>query len=119
MTDDPVAAVARAAADQLAAKYGPRLAGDVEAALHERGPEHPPTRYLDPVELGSLIVSIASLAWTIYSSRKSTGQKPTPQVLAREIRIVQRERSDITGAQEEIIEVVATEIVRIDTNSDL
>jgi hypothetical protein len=61
---DPVAHIARAAAAHLAAEHGPALPVDVEAALHARGSTPGPERYLDPVALGALIVS---LAWTIYT----------------------------------------------------
>lgn len=111
MNDDRVAAAARAAAGELAAQYGSALAADVEAALCARDSDYRPERYFDPVALGSLIVSIASLGWTIYSGMKKS-QQPTSEVLARQIRVVQRTRGDITGNQEKIIEVVATEIIR-------
>ena len=118
MTDDPVAAAARAVASELSAQYGPRLPVDVEAALYARDSERPPDRFIDPVALGSLIVSIASLAWTIYSGRAKKAQKPTPEVLAREVRVAQRTRTDVTGTEEKIIEVVATEIIRAAESDD-
>jgi len=59
---DPITAAARAAAAHLAAEYGPDLAADVEAALHSPGTTQRPSQYFDPVSLGSLIVTIATLA---------------------------------------------------------
>jgi hypothetical protein len=56
---DPAADAARAAAVILAPSHGPNLPAEVEAALAAR---HGPGRYLDPVSLASLIVSIATLA---------------------------------------------------------
>lgn len=112
MTDQPAATAARATARQLSGDYGPRLAIDVERILHARGAEHRQERYFDPLELAGLIVSIASLAWQIYDSRRKKGEKPTAPVLAREVRIVQRERTGLDGTEEKIIEIVATEIIR-------
>ena len=85
MTDNPVAAAARAAAQRpFSGEYGSRLTVDVEAALYARDGEHRPERYFDPVELGSFLVSIAALAWQIYDSHRKKGEKPIP-VLAREV----------------------------------
>ena len=112
MTDQPVPAAARAAARQLSAEYGPRLVIDVETALYARDGEHRPTGYFDPLELAGLIVSIASLAWQIYDTRRKKGEKPTAPILAREVRVVQREHTGLDGTKEKIIEIVATEITR-------
>jgi hypothetical protein len=62
---DPVEHTVRAAAHRLVAEHGPGLVTDVEAALHARGSAQRPEQYLDPVSLGSLIVSVATLAWTV------------------------------------------------------
>lgn|ERR1035441_5119561 len=76
------------------------------------GPIRPRERYFDPVELGSFLVSVAALAWQIYDSHRKKGEKPTPPVLAREVRVILRERTDLNGTQEMIIEVVTTEITK-------
>lgn len=60
---DPVADASRAAAQHLAGELGPGLAVGVEAALHRRQQAHGPEQYPDPVALGGLIVSVATLAW--------------------------------------------------------
>jgi hypothetical protein len=112
VTHDPVASAARAAASEFSAQQGPGLAADLEAALHARDSERAPTRFGDPVALAGLIVSIASLAWQIYSDRVKKAEKPTHEVLAREVRIAQRTRTEVTGTEEKIIEIVATEIIR-------
>lgn len=113
MTDDPVSVAARAAASHLAAQYGPGLTAEVEAALHTRGTRHRPEQYFDPVSLGSLIVSIASLAWTIYTGLKAKTANPAPEVLTRAVRVELRTRSEnSTGAEDKITEVVVTEIIR-------
>ena len=64
------------------------------------------------MELGSFLVSVAALAWQIYDSHRKKGEKPTPPVLAREVRVILRERTDLNGTQEMIIEVVTTEITK-------
>ena len=84
----------------------------MEAALYARDGERRPERYFDPVELGSFLVSVAALAWQIYDSHRKKGEKPTPPVLAREVRVILRERTDLNGTQEMIIEVVTTEITK-------
>jgi hypothetical protein len=76
---DPAAAAARAAATILAPDLGPSLPAEVEAALAARDSQQRPGRYLDPVSLASLIVSIATLAWTIYNDqRHRTPDPPSP-----------------------------------------
>jgi hypothetical protein len=112
MTDDAAAAAARAAARRLSGEYGPRLTIDVEAALYARDGERHHDRYFDPVELGSFLVSVAALAWQICDSHRKKGEKPTLPVLAREVRVMLREHSDLDGTQQMIIEVVATEITK-------
>ena len=72
---DPVADAARSAAVILAADLGPSLPAEVEAALAARDTQQRPDRYLDPVSLASLIVAIATLAWTIYTT---TGAPAAP-----------------------------------------
>lgn len=72
---DPAADAARAAAAILAPDLGPTLPTEVEAALADR--QHP-GRYIDPVSLASLIVAIATLAWTIYSDQRDHTPDPPP-----------------------------------------
>jgi len=114
---DPIAAAARsaarAAADRLAAEYGPGLAADVEAALYARGSAQRPGQYLDPVSLGSLIVAIATLAWTIYTDQRKKTPEPSPDVVARHVRAELRQPSG-TNEQEtnRITEIVVTEIIQ-------
>jgi hypothetical protein len=87
---DPVEAVARAAAERLTPDYGPRLKTDVEAALYARGSERGPDQYIDPVALGSLIVSIATLAWRSSWPRSSTERATNPAERARFTRCLMR-----------------------------
>jgi hypothetical protein len=114
LADDLVVTTAAvAAARELAGPLGrPLLQLDVEAALHSRGATEQPVQFTDPVALGSLIVSIATLAWQVYCDKKKEGDKPTRDTLARTVRIWRRESSDLSGAEVKIIEIVAGEIIK-------
>ena len=79
---DAAADAARSAAAILAPDLGPGLPAEVEAALAARGTGHRPDRYLDPVSLASLIVAIATLAWTIYNDRRKQTPDPPPDSIA-------------------------------------
>ena len=70
MTDDPAADSARAAAVILAPSHGAALPTQVEAALAARHSVQRPGSFLDPVSLASLIVAIATLAWTVYNDQQ-------------------------------------------------
>lgn len=104
---------ARAAAEQLAADYGPGLAADVEAALYAEGTAQRPGQYIDPVSVGSLIVAIATLAWTVYSGLRKKTPEPAPGVVARHVRAELREHSGTSQQEtERITEIVVTEIIQ-------
>ena len=77
---DPAADAARAAAAILAPDLGPNLPAEVEAALAARDTQQRPDRYLDPVSLASLIVAIATLAWTIYNDQRTHTPDPPPRL---------------------------------------
>jgi hypothetical protein len=117
---DPISAAARsaarAAADRLAGEYGPGLPGDVEAALTAGGTTQRPSRYLDPGSLASLIVAIATLAWTIYSDQRKTKPEPSPDLMARHVRAELREHGTMVGPSQQetdrITEIVVTEIIQ-------
>jgi hypothetical protein len=113
MTDDPAAAAARSAAAILAPDLGPTLPAEVEAALAARDTPQRPDRYLDPVSLASLIVAIATLAWTIYNDQRRHTPDPPPATIARQVRITLREQDTLLppGA-DRITEIVTTEITR-------
>jgi hypothetical protein len=98
---DPVERIARAAATRLTTDHGPSLAVDVEAALHTRGTTREPDRYFDPIALGALIVSVATLAWTIYTDLKQKTPNPSPDVLARTIRVRLQEAGIARGANQD------------------
>lgn len=116
MTDDSVvaASIAVTAARQLAAEFRlPLLPLDVEAVIRSGGTAEQPGKFVDPVALGSLIVSIASLAWQVYCNKKKEGSKPTRDTLTRIVRVQRRESGDLTRAEEKIIEVVAVEVLKL------
>jgi hypothetical protein len=105
---EPIATVARATAQQLTDRYGPQLPGDVEAALHHIDAR--PEQYLDPVSLGSLIVAVATLAWTIYKDLTKTTPEPAPHVITRTIRLQLPATTDINpDDRDRIIDAVVTE----------
>jgi hypothetical protein len=112
---DPIATAARAAAAQFTSSYGPGLPADVEAALHARNARERPAQYLDPISLAGLIVAVASLAWTIYTDQRKKTPAPSPDTVARAVRVELRTHthSDVDPAdQEKITSIVITEIIR-------
>jgi len=82
---DPVEEGARTAAGRLAGRHGQQLALDVEAALGRRNePQH---RFVDPISLGGLIVSVATLAWTVYRDlKKDREDKPSAPAVTTAVR---------------------------------
>src|SRR5260370_1382314 len=111
---DPAADVARAAAAILAPDLCPSLPTEVEAALAARNAAQRTERYLDPVSLASLIVSIASLAWTIYNDRRRhSPDPPSPESISRQIRTPLREQDPVLPPDAgRITEIIAPEITR-------
>ena len=80
-----------------------------------RGGDQRPDRYLDLVSVGSLIVSVAALAWTIYNDQRNRSHERQPEAdsIARQVRITLREQdAALPPGTEHITEVVATEIIR-------
>jgi hypothetical protein len=115
---DPIEHNARAAAHRLAAEY-PGLPAKVEAALYARGLTQRPERYLDPISLGALIVSVASLAWTVYTDLRKKTPMPSPDVVFRTVRVQLRDADDLASAQRErIIGIVVDETIQAATDTD-
>lgn len=113
---EPIEHCARAAAQRLAAHYGLELPANVEAALHSRGAAPRPERYLDPISLASLIVSVVTLAWTVYADLRTKTPEPSLDVLTRRIRIEMRNSTELDPAQRDrIIDVVVEETVQAAT----
>ena len=63
--DTDVVRIARRAAARLAADIDPGLPDQVEQALAEDPLGHAPERVLDPISLGSLLVSLASFVGVV------------------------------------------------------
>jgi hypothetical protein len=114
---DVVAVVSRAAAAQLAREYGPKVALEVEEALAVRRTRPCSDTFIDLVSVGSLIVSAATLAWTIYCDRRKETPEHKADALSRAVRdgLGVPIDGDFT-LQERITITVVTEIVR--TQSD-
>jgi hypothetical protein len=111
--DIKVKRAARATARRLAAEFGPGLKTQVETALDARAADGQSEQYaVDLISLGSLIVSAATLAWTVYKDGSDQGQSPTREVLAQRVRI-ELLASDSTppAQQDRVVEVVVEEIV--------
>jgi hypothetical protein len=107
---DPIECSARAAAFRLIAEHGPGLPTDVEVALHTRGSPPRPEQYLDPISLGALIVSIASLAWTVYTDLKKKTPQPSSDVVARTVRVQLPNTGELDSARRDhIINIVVDE----------
>jgi hypothetical protein len=110
---DPIGHSARAAAQRLAAEHGPGLPADVEAALRTQGLSRRPEQYVDPISLAGLIVSVATLAWTIYNDLRTKTPEPSPAVVARTIRVRLSDVGELDSAQRDrIIEIVVEETVQ-------
>ena len=107
---DPIGTAARAAAQQLEAEGRAGLLAEVEAVLAARDPAAPPAQYVDPVALASLIVAIASSAWSVYTDLKKRTARPAPEVVARAVRVKLRDSGHT--APDEVVEVVVTETVQ-------
>lgn len=113
VTGDPVSRSARAAARRLATTHGTELEAQVEAALYARGTNQRPNQYFDPVTLGSLIVSTAALAWTVYKDLRNKPSKITLEIITRRVR-VELPAGDPTSQfdRDKIIEIVVEEIIK-------
>jgi hypothetical protein len=112
---DYVADAARSAAAALAPDFGQNLPVEVAAALAARAGDQRPDSYLETASLGSVTVSAAALAWTIYNDQRDRleGQKPEADSIARQVRLALHGQDTILPpGTERITEVVAAEIIR-------
>lgn len=117
-TTQPIATAARSAARALIADYGPGLEVDVEAALHASAAQQP-TQYLDPVSVSSLIVAIATLAWTIYNDQRKHTPEPPPELIERHVRIEIGEHTNASPQEiSRIAEIVVTHITQTTTRQE-
>ncbi|WP_406485992.1 hypothetical protein [Streptomyces phaeochromogenes] len=85
--NDAIAQGARAAARRLITPAHPQLDDDVEAALQTYQTTKASDQYTDPIALGGLIVSIATLVWTIYNDISNrSANSPDADTVSRRIR---------------------------------
>ena len=112
--NDPVQIGAQAAAARLADEHGAHLLAEVDRALYTRGRSQQPDQYVvDPVSIGALIVSIATLAWTVYTDLKTKAPNPSADVIARTVRVRLDPPAKVDADQRDrIIEVTVAETVR-------
>ena len=107
--------IARRAAGRLAQEIDPALPAVVDGQLRGRGGAEPPVRFLEPattIALGGLLVSLASLAWTIYRDLKKDAAAPSPDVLARRLRLqVELPEPVTTGQRDRLIVVIVEEVI--------
>src|SRR5690349_16270387 len=68
--DSEIAGIARRAADRVASDIDNGLRQDVERELAKDPLELRPDRVFEPVSFAALIVSLASLGWTVYRDLK-------------------------------------------------
>jgi hypothetical protein len=111
MLDQTVTVAARAAARRLSGQYGPRLEVDVEAALDDGGAELP-KQYFDQVALAGLIVAVAQFAYQVYRDHQKDRHKPDRDQVVYAVRVERLKYTDLTRAEEEIIEIVTAEVVK-------
>lgn len=87
VVQDAVADVSRAVARALEERVGHvGLEANVEAALMQSAAERP-SRYYDPLALGSLVISIVTLAWTVYQDLTAHKKNARYQDLVTEIQV--------------------------------
>ncbi len=109
-----IADASRAAGARLADELDAGLPASVEAALHAP-PDAPPQRYADPVALGTLIVAVAQLAWSVWTERRRAAPEPPPAVVERAVRIELRDTAALDPAlRDRVVAVVVDELMRAD-----
>lgn len=110
---NPITDGARSAAVRLDAEFGPGLPSEVEAVLLDTESGGQPERYLDPTSLASLIVSLASLVWNVYSDRRKKTPDPANEDVVLAVRTeLQSPLNAAPAPQDKIVEVVVTEVTR-------
>jgi hypothetical protein len=113
---EPIEQCARAAAQRLTSEFGPRGDRRRRSGATYEGAFPRPERYFDPVSLGGLTVSIATLAWTIYKDIRKTAPRPSHEVLARRIRVQLSDADELDPAKRDrIIDVVVEEALQTPT----
>jgi hypothetical protein len=104
--------IARGAAAKLTTFMDPALPQLVEGLLADPDAKQDVAKYDLSLAIGlaSLIVSIASFSWTLYSDLKKGGKKPDKSLLARKTRVKFQNIEGISANdRDRIIEVVIEE----------
>lgn len=109
-----IATVARAVACRLADGERPALPLQVEAALRAPHGDIAPARYVDAVEVASLVVAVARFGWTVYDDLRTRQRKPSAEMLARRIRHELPSGDESSAVNEQVIDAVAEEITKDD-----
>ena len=116
--EDAIFDIAQAAAGELEAEYGQGVGAEVALALHDADSRVRPDQYFDPVSLGGLIVSAATLAWTIYNDRKGNRLDVDARELAKKVQGGVGEVGSMSGAERDrLIEVVVRETIVVGEGS--
>ena len=116
MTETVVRRAARAAARRLADELDPGLRTQVEDALEAHDSDARPEQYFDPVTLGSLIVSAATLAWTIYKDQREKKPRPAPKMIIKQVELALPPGDLVPPVpRARVIEVVVEEILGNDS----
>ncbi len=102
---DPVTEGARAAGRRLG------IVADVEAALYAQDNAERSGQYFDPVALASLVISAATLAWTVYNDLKKKAAKPSRDLVTRTVTTQLRRSQNVDGDQEEAITITVQETI--------
>jgi hypothetical protein len=119
-----MATAARAAATELAGPLGrPTLEVDVEVALYARtrnaDGDARPARFADPVAVAGLILALTQFAYQVYTDqKKKRARKPSHESVAREIRIRQWANGEVPKAQQRILDVVISEVIKAADDED-
>jgi hypothetical protein len=82
----PAESIARGAAHRLAANGESAIRLEVERALSAAGGRKP-DQYVDVAAIGSLVVSVAALAWTVYTDLRARSGKVTREELRNTVRL--------------------------------
>ena len=112
---DPEAeALARRAAERLAAQLGTDLPANVEAAL--QGAAGAPQRYeaATLIALAALVLNVVKFAWDLRKDmRAAAAPPPSPEVIARRIRLEVALPNGVSAVQrDQIVTVVMDELSR-------
>ena len=115
---DPVKTIARTTAKRLAASFGASMPIDVEGNFYAERTSQRRDQYLDPVSMGSLIVAVATLAWTIYGDLRKKTYGPSAGAVARKLRYELRDHDGLRPDNRDlIISVVVEEVIRTANSS--